>query len=38
VSLNSVAEKVLKILLRLDERILNVNEADKVISKGRNSY
>ena len=37
-SWNSVAEKILKILLRLSERMLNVKEADEVISKGRISY
>jgi len=38
VSWNSVAKKFLKILLRLDERMLNVNETDIVIPKGRISY
>jgi hypothetical protein len=35
---NSVEENFLKILFRLDERMLDVEEADKVISKGRISY
>lgn len=39
VSCNAVAENLfLKRLLRLDESMSNVNEADKVISKGRIIY